>query len=396
MNSSSHASPAVAARATLARRSAVFAVAILAAATCLILAASAVAGPTVKVRVEEEGTTLLPQTTVTLNAPEPVSGCPANSVAAAINLAVAGNWDHGEAGGGGGDFTETILGQAEPFGPESETWAEWVNYKWGGGICTDLLGEGDEVLMIADREPPPFAPTVLPLIVTEAPQSVGVGEPFAVKVDAVRTPAGTFAEPGQGTPEPVAGVTVSGGGASATTAGNGVATLTLRAAGTTTLKASGAGFAASLPFSICAHAAADGNCGTTVPAAPPIAPPYKGPFALVPKTTSLLDGHLYKGSAARLIAGQVLAHSAVSSVSLELRRSYRGRCWAYNGASERFAKAVCGSGQPFTVGTSASFSYLMPAKLLPGRYVLDITAKDVAGNTTTLARGTSRIVFFVH
>jgi hypothetical protein len=395
MNSFSHAGPMLAVRATRSRRLLKCAAATLSALTCLIFAASAVAGPTVKVRVEEEGTTLLPQTTVTLNAPEPVSGCPANSVAAAINLAVGGNWDHGEAGGGGGDFTETILGQTESFGPESETWAEWVDYKWGGGICTDLLSEGDEVLMISDREPPPFAPTVLPLIVTEAPQSVGVGEPFAVKVDAVRTPAGTFAEPGQGTPEPVGGVTVSGGGASATTAANGIATLTLPAAGTTTLKASGAGFVASLPFSVCAHAAADGNCGTTVPAAPPIAAPYKGPFALVPKTTSLLDGHVYTGSAARLIAGQVLAHSAVSSVSLELRRSRHGRCWSYDGARERFVKAPCGSGQPFSVGASASYSYLLPAKLSPGRYVLDITAKDVAGNTTTLARGTSRIVFFV-
>jgi hypothetical protein len=395
MNSSCHVSAAIAVRSPFAHRLLASAVAILSTAACLIFAASAVAGPTVKVRVEGEGVTLLPQTTVTLNAPEPVSGCPANSVAAAINLSVGGNWDHGEAGGGGGDFTETILGQTESFGPESETWAEWVDYKWGGGICTDLLSEGDEVLMIVDREPPPFAPTVLPLIVTEAPQVVSVGEPFAVKVDAVRTPAGTFAEPGQGTPEPVGGVTVSGGGASATTAANGVATLTLSAAGTTTLKAGGAGFAASLPFSVCAHAVADGNCGTTVPTTPPIAAPYRGPFALVPKTTSLLDGHFYSGSAARLITGQVLSHSAVSSVSLELRRSYHGRCWAYNGTSERFAKASCGSGQPFTVGTSASFSYLLPAKLSPGRYVLDITAKDVAGNTTTLARGTSRIVFFV-
>src|SRR6201999_2071156 len=172
MNSFSHAGPAIAVQAKVARRSPASAVAILFAVASLLFAASAMAGPTVKVRVEEEGTTLLPQTTVTLSAPEPVSGCPANSVAAAINVAVGGNWDHGQAGGGGGDFTETILGQNEPFGPESETWAEWVDYKWGGGICTDLLNEGDEVLMIADREPPPFAPTVLPLIVTEAPQTV--------------------------------------------------------------------------------------------------------------------------------------------------------------------------------------------------------------------------------
>ena len=33
--------------------------------------------------------------------------------------------------------------------------------------------------------------------------------------------------------------------------------------------------------------------------------------------------------------------------------------------------------------------------LPPGRYVLDIEATDVTGNHTSLARGTSRIVFYV-
>ena len=108
-------------------------------------ASSAVAGPTVTVRIEGEKATL-PQTTVTLNAPEPVSNCAANSVAAAINLAVGGNWDHGESNGGAGNFTETILGETHDFTHNSDTWAEWVDYKWGGGICTDTLSEGDEVL----------------------------------------------------------------------------------------------------------------------------------------------------------------------------------------------------------------------------------------------------------
>ena len=49
----------------------------------------------------------------------------------------------------------------------------------------------------------------------------------------------------------------------------------------------------------------------------------------------------------------------------------------------------------FKVSTAPSFSYLLPSTLAPGRYVLDIQATDVAGNRTTLARGTSRIVFYV-
>ena len=42
-----------------------------------------------------------------------------------------------------------------------------------------------------------------------------------------------------------------------------------------------------------------------------------------------------------------------------------------------------------------SFSYLLPSRLPPGRYVLDIKATDSAGNRTPLDRGSSRIVFYV-
>jgi hypothetical protein len=48
----------------------------------------------------------------------------------------------------------------------------------------------------------------------------------------------------------------------------------------------------------------------------------------------------------------------------------------------------------FSVSKSASFSYLLPAPG-PGRYVFDVQAVDSVGNRTTLARGTSRIMFSV-
>jgi hypothetical protein len=91
----------------------------------------------------------------------------------------------------------------------------------------------------------------------------------------------------------------------------------------------------------------------------------------------------------------VLAHTALTSVSIELRRSYRAHCHAYDGIRERFVSARCGRGSFFKVATEPSFSYLLPSALAPGRYVLDIQASDAAGNHTTLARGTSRIVFYV-
>jgi hypothetical protein len=365
-----------------------------------VLPGAALAGPAVKVRVEAEGETLLPQTTVTLFAPEPVSSCPADSVAAAINVAVGGNWDHGEAGGSGGDFTETILGRTLSFETESSTWAEWVDGKWGGGICTDMLAEGDEVLMVADHEPPPFAPTVLPLVVSEAPTTVTARQPFNVKVQVVRTPPGTFAEPGQGTPEPAEGAVVSAGGATATTVAGGSATLTLSSPGTFALKAAGHGFAASVPVTICVHLPGESGCGAAAPTgsgAPGVkAAPYTGPYALVAHLSSVANGRHYSPRGApRLLAGQVSAHSAVTSVSLSLRRMRKGRCWAYDGVRERFARASCGTAKPFKVASTGNFSYLLPAALAKGRYVLDVTGTDAAGNSIALARGTSRVVFYV-
>jgi hypothetical protein len=368
-------------------------------------ASSALAGPTASVRVEGEAGTLLPQTTVTLNAPEPVSNCAANSVAAAINLAVDGNWDHGESNSGGGNFTETILGETHDFTHNSDTWAEWVDYKWGGGICTDLLNEGDEVVLVADHEPEPFfSPTAWPLVVSGAPATAQVGVPFAVHVSEIRTPAETFAERGEGTPTPVAGVTIGGAGAtSAPSDAGGNATVTLTSPGNVSLRATKAGDAPSASLVVCAHTGNDGNCGTPSPAGTTgstgvvgTTVAYRGPYAITARATGVLDGHVYaRAHAPRLLSGTALAHSRIASVSVKLRRSFRGRCYAYDGTSERFARSHCGHGSFFAVSTTPSFSYLLPAALSRGRYVLDIEATDAAGDKTSLARGSSRIVFYV-
>ncbi len=369
-------------------------------ASSAAVAAAAFAGPTVTVRVEGEHSTLLPATTVTLGAPDPLNKCPANSVAAAINLATGGNWDHKS-------FTETILGETHSFA-HSDTWAEWVNYKWGGGICNDILHEGDEVLMVADLEPPPtFAATVLPLVVSEAPSVAQAGSPFSVKVSIAHLPAGEV-PPGSGTLEPAEGVTVSVGTVHVTTGAGGVASITPAGAGSETLQATKAGDAPSRTLAICVHNGNDGNCGTTAPSgtqptatpiatkAPTPSAPYRGRFALVPHLSGIGDGAVYRrGHAPRLIAGSIASHSAVRSVTLTLRRTYRRHCWAYDGVRQRLVRGACGRDVPLVVGHSDTFSYLLPFALPPGRYVLDVSASDAAGNVVALARGTSRTVFVV-
>jgi hypothetical protein len=395
-------------RSGIARVSSAFAALVFAVLLLLVLwrPSAASAGPTVTVRIEGESSTLLPLTTVTLEKPEPVSGCPANSANAAINLAVKGNWDHGEEEGSSGDFTQTILGETHAFTHESDTWAVWIADKWGGGICEDMLSEGQELLLIADHEPEPFAPTVLPLVLSGAPSSVIAGVPFNVTADKIHTRPGTFPQVGEGAPEPEPGVTVSGENASAVTNANGLATLTLSTPGTYALVAHEPGAAPSTPVALCVRTSSEPACGVPgstgasngSPSAGivPAAPPYKGLYALVSHPSGLIDGHVYtRAHAPRVLSGSVLGHTTIASISLTLRRKYRHRCYAFDGVSARFVRARCGTGKPFNVSSNGLFSYLLPSALAPGRYVLDIQATDAAGNRTTLARGTSRIVFYV-
>ena len=55
----------------------------------------------------------------------------------------------------------------------------------------------------------------------------------------------------------------------------------------------------------------------------------------------------------------------------------------------------CGHAAFFSVGGSESFTYLLPARLRPGRYVFDIEARDSAGQPTKLVSGVSHVVFQV-
>ena len=198
----------------------------------LIWTAPALAAPTVTVRVEGANATLLERTTVVLGS-APVNGCDGDTASAAIEAATHGNWDRGM-------FTETILGEKHSFSDNSGYWAEWLDrgngYKVGNGICSDHLGEGAEVLMIADHSgpPPDYPPSVIPLDLEGVPATAVTGSSVTVTVVEYRAAA---LNAGEGTRTPVAGATVTGGVAPVTTDANGKATVTLGGPGTTVLKA---------------------------------------------------------------------------------------------------------------------------------------------------------------
>ncbi len=163
-------------------------------------------------------------------------------------------------------------------------------------------------------------------------------------------------------------------------------------------------------YTVCVHNGNDGTCGSATSGSGAAAfpssltnTPYTGPFAVVADVTGLLDAHHYARShAPRILSGRVTASAAVSGVELRLTRTVRtrngrSRCSFYNGVTDRFHAMRCGAahGRFFSVGASSTFSYLLPFALPRGRYVLDVQATDTAGSRTQLARGTSRVVFYV-
>jgi hypothetical protein len=352
----------------------------LAAAILVFLPSVAAAGPSVTVRVEGAAGTLLERTRVTLpDAAAPPCDAP-HTAAAAIEAATVGNWDRQE-------FVQTILGETHAFA-DSDYWAEWVDRgagpRRGSGICADVLAEGDEVLMLVDRAPPPaFAPTVFPLDLEGVPPVVRRGQ--AVTVTVVEYTSATGA-PGEGERTPVAGATVTGGGASATTGPDGRATLVLSQSGA--VKATRPGNAASgaEPVSV-----------VDAEAAPPPVTPLADRAGPVARIAGIRDGQRFRRRRApRLLRGTVDADpSGLRAVKLRLTRQTGGRCWYFSGTRERFLRRRCGTRHAFRVGEAARWSYLLPARLPRGRYVLDAYAIDRAGNRDQLARGRSRVVFYV-
>ncbi|HVA19085.1 MAG TPA: DUF4430 domain-containing protein [Solirubrobacteraceae bacterium] len=372
-------------------------------------ALAAGAPATVTVRVEGLTETKVPATLLTTTTSPVVNdgnnehACSGTSALGALQLATAGHWS----GPWEAKFNQyaiyTIEGETHEFEEGASAnyyWAFWVNNKEAEvGACEAELNSGDQVLFFPAcyGSGCPTSPTPLGI---EAPATANAGEAVTVTVKQYKS---------TGEASPAVGASVSGGGTSATTDSQGHATLKFSGDDTYTLRVAGSTEgppAVRTETAICVHEGNDGTCGTTLPSVTPVqAPasslvqpkPYTGPYALVANVTAPIDGHAYsRKHAPRLLDGKVIAHSAVTSISLRLRRTWRGRCWSYSGAKGRLVKVRCRRGGFFTIdATGSTFSYLLSSKLPPGRYVLDIKATDAAGNRTALDRGSSRIVFYV-
>jgi len=288
--------------------------------TCLslLLASAAVAGEpeTVTVRVEGfNGVTLVPQTRLTTTtAPVPVEGgtCSGTSAGGALFDATHGNWA-ARTESFGAEEGVTILGiegvDLPPFGVGNYAfWSFWLDDKLSSiGACGAELGPNADIVFNGQcfalgPECPTSATAPDHFLTSTAPTSsvAGVGEPVSVTIGSLN------AESGAPEPHLPADVVVAGGPISASPGPQGVATLSFPVAGTYTIQAHAPDSVPSDPYTVCVHNGNDGNCGAPGPPGSPVpagsvgvaasreavAPPYRGPYALVADAHGLIDGHV--------------------------------------------------------------------------------------------------------
>jgi hypothetical protein len=380
------------------------------AAVTLAVAASAApaaaAGPAaVTVRVEGDGGTLIPRTaltttTATVNKDGQAGhDCTGTSAAGALELASAGSWT-GAWSNGLGYSVASVKGEAHAFG-SGEYWGFFVNDQLAAsGVCGVELQAGDAVLLA------PVSETAMSFGVLSLSGVPAIAQPGqSLTVTVTRT---TSDFTGTVTRAPVAGATVAGGGATATTAADGTAHVALGTRGPATLRATNTGDIRSASEPVCVTDGTDGACGGVTTAASSCVTtgddgncgtrdrrPPRG------KILSVREGqHFAKGKGPRGLRGIVTADpSGIAAVRLRLTRDDHGRCQTFDGRTERMAKLKrCGAkrGTWFGAGDREAWSYLLPSRLGPGRYVLDLQASDRAGNVDTLLQRTrTRVVFTV-
>jgi hypothetical protein len=369
---------------------------------------TALAGPTVTVRVEGTTETLVAPTEVTTTSSpvikdgNPAHSCLGTSAAGALELATSGNWG-GTWFSGLGYSAETIAGESHLFEEGAATnyfWSFWLDNKASStGLCETELSSGDSILFFPEcfSETNACPPSPNPLGIV-APGVAEAGSPITVAVTSYANATGV--------PSPAVGVTVTAGNVSATTDAGGHATLTLSSPGLVVLRANGPG-SVRTEATVCVHKGNDGTCGTSTAGSggssgggtTTAAPGQSPSTAITARIGSLLDSHFYaRGKAPRVLAGTVTTSAPLQEVELRLtRRGPQGRCSYFDGPTGRFHAMRCGAanGKYFKASDQKSFSYLLPETLAPGRYVLDAQGVGAGGHLSPLVRGASRIVFYV-
>jgi len=284
------------------------------------------------------------------------------------------------------DFDVSQVGEdIADSGGNNDYWGYAINYTTGEvGGCQIRLAPGSEVLWAYNFFGLPH------LLSLSGSSNAQVGVPYTVHVV-----DGQTGQPIEGASigEDVGGVTTTIPSSPQTDA-NGYATITPAHAGTFTLKATQPESVRSNGLAVTVSAAPC-NCAVAVQPAKSTPPDLID----LARVEGVKDGKIYSaGAAPRLLAGTVSvpAGGTLRQVRISLKRRYRGRCFGFSGSREKFTRLKCSrSASFFSVGSSESFSYLLPAKLPAGLYTYEIEAVDASGRVTQPKNGVSRVVFRV-
>jgi hypothetical protein len=343
----------------------------------LILAPAAAAStspPKVFVRVEGAGATLLAQTQVQTTPSGTVKGnaCSGSSAAGALDLATAGHWSGSYSAKFKDYLVGTILGET-PTG--NNFWTLWINGRSSStGACSTHLHPGDHELWfdcVADQN---FNCTDNPLSLS-VPAVVRIGRPVTAKVTQLD---------GFGHSAPYPGAAVFGRGVSAVSGSGGTVRLIPRQAGVITLQATRSGATPSDPVFVCVYRSSASECGSA----------SNGPRVHV---VGIHEHQVFRHGP-RVLRGTAGPDPAgLTDVSFSLlRHGPHHRCSYLDAGSASWHRSSCTAKPPrFSIGASATWSYLLPGALPRGGYRLTVVATDGNGRQTKLVAGSSVIDFKV-
>jgi hypothetical protein len=294
--------------------------------------------------------------------------------ATAAGFTWAATWDSGYQ-----DFFISRIGPDTNTGGPAYTpyWGyfqNWVATPIGG--CQQQVAQGDDVLFA-------YGDYGEPLLQLTAPTRAATGESFQVTVQQ---------NDGTGGRAPAPGAAVEG----STTDATGHATLSFTDAGAHKLKATRTGAIRSNGATVCVYVPGSGDCGTDKPAPvgppadqppPALQPPAKDMTPPVVRLSSIESGKVY-GTGPRVLSGEVDDAGGIAQVFLQLRSTDGGgltaasRCRWFSGKRGVFTHRTvpCSKARFFRIGTNAHFSYLLPARLSSGHYVLEVKVLDKAYN----------------
>ncbi len=329
--------------------------------TCLVAPLAQAARPAkVNVRVESLTRTLVSRTVTTTRRAVVKDGrnsCTGTSAAGALEQATGGDWT-GSWFDGLGYALDGVDG-VRPAG--FDYWTLWINGRSSmTGLCDTELQSGDEVLefICHDAQPPTYACANRPLALIAPRGRFQANVPVAIRVVALNDDGSTV---------PAPGATVTGGIRLARANARGRA-MVLLPAGQSTLRATRADDVPSAGL-YCVGGEESSTCGST-DTVPPLV-----------SVNSVENGETFMaGAGPRLLRGMAVDPEGVT-VSFRLTRKLGGRCAVYHENREAFKPCGRRARPPFAIGDRARWSFLLPSRLGPGSYVLDVWATDGAGNT---------------